>query len=284
MSEYLNRKLFPNNPSSIKYLCCIVCLLFCNIHLCLTFLDQNQIVPNDMSIPSLNTICSHTDLATDSMDYDINIIDYPSIMPDYKNGTNITNSSRALNLNQTLDNILQLCLDHLSGANQKDASRKVNNTEGISQNNPISPNNEILNILPSGDEANDAYFDQSELIISDPEWLTMLKDFDILAETVKNKSNLLENELNINYTDTSTLGNNTFLKSAITLYDTFINHYNLSDIPVHHTNNGSIHPFDDIDENDNGILFHHTSIFSSTNRFLNLSKFQIYVYNIIDIF
>ena len=276
MSEPFNKKLFPNSPSRIKYFCCTVYLLLCNIHLCLTFSDENHIVLNEMNIPSLNTICSQNDLARHSMDYDGNIMDYLKIMPDYKNNTNITDSPRASNLNQTLDNILQLCLEHLSGPKQKDTPRKNNNSENISQSNLRSETKEILSMLPSGDETNDAYFDQTEMIISDPEWLTMLKEFDILAEVVKNKSNLLENELNINYTDTSTLGNNTFLKSAITLYDTFINHYNLSGIPVHHTNNGTLHPFDDIDENDNGILFHHTSILSSANRFLNLSIFQFY--------
>ena len=274
MSKPLNRKLFSNNPSKIKYFYSTVCLLFCNIHLCLTFINENQNVPNEMNIHSLNTICSQNDLARHSMDYDSNIMDYPEIMPGYKTDTNITNSPEPSNLNQTLENILQLCLDHLSGSNQNSTPRKNGKSENVSQNNAGSETKDILSMLPSRDDTNDAYFDQTEMIISDPEWLTMLKEFDILAEVVKNKSNLLENELNINYTDTSTLGNNTFLKSAITLYDTFINHYNLSDIPVHHTNNGTLHPFDDMDENDNGILFHHTSIFSSANRSLNLSIVQ----------
>ena len=271
MSEPLNKETFPNNPSRIKYFYCKVYLLLCNIHLCLAFIDENQIVPKKMNIPSLNTICSRDDLARHSMDYDSNILDYLETMPAYKNNTNITDSPRASNLNQTLENILLLCLDHYSGSKQKDTPRNDNTSENKSQSNHRSENKEILSMLPSGDEINDTYFGQTEMVISDPEWLTMLKEFDILAEVVKNKSNLLENELNINYTDTSTLGNNTFLKSAITLYDTFINHYNLSETPVHHTINGTLHHFDDIDENDNGILFHHTSIFSSSNRFLNLS-------------
>ena len=161
MSEPFNKKLFPNSPSKIKYFCCTVYLLLCKIHLCLTFSDENHIVQNEMNIPSLNTICSQNDLARHSMDYDGNIMDYLKIMPDYKNNTNITDSPRASNLNQTLDNILQLCLEHLSGSKQKDTPRKSNNSENISQSNLRSETKEILSMLPSGDYTNDAYFDQT---------------------------------------------------------------------------------------------------------------------------
>lgn len=267
MSDSLCNKHSTNNRSRSKYFYGIFFLLLINVNLCLTFIDDNNMVPNDLNIPSLHDICSQNDLSTQPMDYDTNLIGHLESMLEDPIDANISDGFWASNLNQTLDKILLLCIDHLSGSNQNESSTKRNNIEKRRQNNLRPNTKEIMSILPSEVETNDAYFDPTEEIISDPEWLTMLKEFDILAEVVRNKSSLLEDELNINYTETSSLGNNTFLKSAITLYDTFINHYNMTGIPVQHASNGTFHPFDDIDENDNGILFHHTSILSSSNRY-----------------
>ena len=267
MSRLSSNKIINNIHSETKFFICVIIISFCTFNMCLSISGDDDISSTQFgSFPSLSDICSQSDLGTHYTDYDASMIDQHTSTPEIKNDTNILPGLLQSNLNQTLDQLLLLCIDHLSKSSDNETKIENSDPDSKNQNKLLHTTKRSKNMEPFDQITDDMYFDPTEEMLSDPEWLQMLKEFDILSEVVKNKSNLLEDELTFDYTDPSTLGNNTFLKSAITLYDTFINHYNMTGIQVHHIPNGTFHPFDDMDENDNGILFHHKSILSSTNR------------------
>ena len=247
-------------------------LFVVNFNMCFSTNIEMDMLSTELDvIPLLSDICSENSMPTQSIDNDANRTIDPEKMHDNKNETDVLNDLSPSKLNQTLlktsrvllDELL-LCIDHFSVPDKNNTSLENSDTDKRHQQMNIPEVKQAQDVTTYEEETNHEYFDQTEGIMSDPQWLTMLKEFDLLAEVEKNKSTLLGDELSINYTDPSTLGNNTFLKSAMTLYDTFINHYNMTPIQIHHNN--TFHNFDNMDENDNGILFHQKSLLSTSNR------------------
>lgn len=255
-----------------KLFLCTIFLFFVSLNTCVFSNNELDMLSTELDvIPILSDICSNKSTVTQPIIYDTNLITEHAKMNENRNNRDALNKLSPSKLNQTivktsgalLDELL-LSIDQLSVQDKTNTGTEKSVTDERHQKMDVPEIKPAQDITPYEQETPEEYFDQTGGIMSDPQWLTMLKEFDLLAEVEKNKSSLLEDELSINYTDPSTLGNNTFLKSAMTLYDTFINHYNMTPIKIHQ--NHTFDHFDNMDENDNGILFHHKSILSSSNR------------------
>jgi hypothetical protein len=131
-------------------------------------------------------------------------------------------------------------------------------------------------------DLNDSYLNQTDVM--ELQILLMLKDFNLLSEAVKTKADIHGGALDVEDNQTPQIGNrkdNTFLNSAITLYDTFISYYNMTDDYIHDKvrlnysqQNYSLNNV----ENGNGILFNQDSLFSSRERYLKINYVSNFFY------
>ena len=179
----------------------------------------------------------------------------------YLNGTESETS------NVLIDELI-MCMDQYFGPGNN-GKKNITDPNSVQYKPSHTP---ITSKLPNKDEMNmiDSFFNDTDNMEFNPQILMMLKDFDLLSEAVKNKTGFDKDNLETKGAGATKVGNrnNTFLNSAITLYETFISHYNITDGHIHDDigANYSQQNYSHNIQNDNGILFHQDSFLSSRKR------------------
>lgn len=255
-----------------------VFLIAVNLNLCHCTGNQDMLSAEFDILPILSDICSPKGLKSQT---DINTnrrLDPATI--DILKESNLypkTQSPSHPNLNESLSETshvlideLIMCMDQFFGPGNNGSKHitgpgSVQNAPSDTQPSSRLPNKDDLNMI-------DSFFNQTDSMEFDPQILMMLKDFDQLSQAVKNKTDFHKGTFDdMEDHDATQVGNrnNTFLNSAITLYETFVSHYNITDGHMH--DNIGANPSQQNNysynlQNDNGILFHQDSFLSDHKR------------------
>ena len=249
--------------------------------------SENDMLSAELDIiPLLSEICTQSESSNPVHDHrsmEFRPIENPT-STNIKTKGFLDPRSQPLNhpdLNQTLaeashvllDELL-MCIDQFSGSTTH--NRNITNNSILkNRSTPVSSNA----ISYTDDKTKlDAYFNQAHSMGFDPQLVTMLKDFDLLSEAVNNGSKALHNDLNMDYEVAASFLNDTFINSAITLYETFITNYNMTAMNIQirdeHSNKSLNHPSltqRPLNDKNNEHVNSQINIFSATqNRYFSI--------------
>ena len=251
-----------------------------SLNRCHCIVNQDMLLTKFDIIPILSDICSPKDLipqtniktnrsfnptVNDILKGSENYANNPLESYPYFNKTDAKKSS-------ALTDEFIMCMDQLLIEPNKNLNSHITGLNSVQKKtSDMSPTSMILD--KEDIKKNDSYFNQTDRMEVDPQILLMLKDLNLLSEAVKTKTDIHRGAPGMEDNQTTQIGNkneNTFLKSAVTLYDTFTSYYNMTDDNIHDlvgANYSQQNFSQDKVENINGILFNQDSLFSSPKRY-----------------
>ena len=263
-------------------------LIAVNLNICHCDVNQDMRLTKFDIIPILSDICSPKNLMPQTSikinrkvnPTAIDILRGSEIYPNHPFPSYLSlNETVAATFSGLTDEFI-MCMDQLiePNTNLGNDITGPNSVQNKLSDMPLSSenlDNEDINLI-------DSYVNQTNVM--ELQILLMLKDFNLLSEAVKTKADIHGDALDMEDNQTTQIGNrkdNTFLNSAITLYDTFISHYNMTDDYIHDKVRSNYSPQNYLQnnvENANGILFNQDSLFSSRERYLKINYVSIFFY------